>query len=89
MSNEERQAALMLWLEENGVTLQAIAEAMGVSRAFVSVMLRRETVPAKRRRQLIVLGLPEELLPPAFEGSMGRPRAPRFLPGLVARAQEQ
>ena len=85
MSNEERQAALTLWLEEQRITLQALSDAMGVSRAFVSVMLRRETIPAKRHKQLVTLGLPEELLPTPFAGPMGRPRSLPIFPGLAAQ----
>ncbi len=78
MSNEERQAALTLWLEERQITFQALADAMGVSRPFVTAMLNRDTIPAKRHKQLVALGIPEELLPPVFTGAYGRPRAPRF-----------
>lgn len=78
MSNEERQAALALWLEERHITAQALADAMGVSRVFVTKMLSRETIPEKRHRQMVALGLPEELLPPIFKGPFGRPRSARF-----------
>lgn len=74
MSNEERNAALTLWLEERKISLQVLADAMGVSRPFVSVMLRRDTIPAKRHRQLVLLGLPADLLPQVFDGPTGRPR---------------
>lgn len=90
MSNEERQAALTLWLEERKVTFQALADAMGVSRPFVKVMLLdRETIPAKRRKQLVTLGLPEELLPPAYTGPMGRPRSTPIFPGIMATQEAQ
>lgn len=83
MSNEERQAALTLWLEERHITMQAIADAMGVSRPFVRTMLlRRETIPLKRHKQLLALGLPEELLPPPYTGPLGRPCSPPLLPAL-------
>ena len=78
MSNEERRAELALWMEERKITMSALSEAMGVTHAFVGKMLQRDTIPAKRRRQMIALGFPEDLLPPAFAGPFGRPRSTRF-----------
>lgn len=78
MSNEERRAELALWMEERRITVAALPEAMGVTHVFVSKMLQRDTIPAKRRKQMIALGFPEELLPPAFAGPFGRPRSTRF-----------
>lgn len=86
MSNEERQAALTLWLEERRITMQALADAIGVSRPFVGTMLRRDTIPLKRHKQLLALGLPEELLPPPYMGPLGRPSSSPLLPTL--REQE-
>lgn len=88
MSNEERQADLKLWLEERKISIQALADAMGVSRTFVSVMLQRETIPPKRHKQLVTLGLPEVLLPPPFTGAYGRPRSPRLFVDMMPHAQE-
>lgn len=74
MSNTDRQIELELWMEERKLTAQTLATAMGVSRQFVSKMLDRETIPAKRYRQLLLYGIPKELLPPPFDGTFGRPR---------------
>ena len=74
---EERRCALQLWMEERRWTAQWLADAMGVSRQFVKTMLGRETMPAKRHKQLMCLGVPEELLPPVYSGPMGRPRGQR------------
>ena len=77
MSNEKRQAELALWMEERHITIQSLADALGVSRPFVSAMLNRETIPAKRHKQMLTLGFPGELLPePLF-----KPR-PHF-PGIA------
>jgi len=83
MSNEERQAALRIWLEERQISLQTLADAMGVTRAFVSVMLRRDTIPARRHKQLVALGLPEDLLPPIFTGAFGRPPSACFFGAMA------
>lgn len=74
MSNEERFANLSVWLEERRLSFQSLADAMGCSRAFVSAMMRRETMPDRRWRQCLLLGLPEDFIPRPFEGSLGRPR---------------
>lgn len=77
MSNDERRAALKLWLEERRVTWKALADAMGVSPVFVRVMLmERDTIPARRHKQMLTLGIPEELLPAPFAGAFGRPKRP-------------
>ncbi len=88
MSNEERQAALMLWLEERQISYQALADVIGVSRPFIQKMLNHDTIPAKRHKQLVALGIPEELLPPPFTGVYGRPRSPRFFVDMMPHAQE-
>lgn len=80
MSIEERQAALKLWMEERHISNQALADALGVSRPFVSVMLARETMPAKRHKQMLLLGFPCELLPPPYQ----EPKP--YFPGLVANS---
>lgn len=80
MSNEERKAALTLWMEERHISIQALADAIGVSRAFVSVMLNRDTIPEKRHRQMLRLGFPLELLPPPYH------KPSPFFPGLVFQA---
>lgn len=79
MSNEERQAALILWMEERHISIQALAEALGVSRPFASVMLNRETIPAKRHKQMLRLGFPPELLPPPYH------KPEPFFPGLMGQ----
>ena len=87
-SEAERHADLKIWLEERQITLQYLADLMGVSRTFVSVMLHRETMPPKRHKQLIALGVPEELLPKPFTGAHGRPCASPLLHPVQMPAQE-
>lgn len=72
-TSEARRCALQLWMEERRWTAQWLADAMGVSRQFVKAMLERDTMPAKRHKQMVRLGVPEELLPPVYTGPMGRP----------------
>lgn len=78
MSNEERRADLKLWMEERHISNQALADVLGVSRPFVCKMLSRDTIPAKRHKQMLMLGFPEELLPVPYQ----EPRP--YFPGLAA-----
>lgn len=79
MSNEERQAGLKLWMEERHITNQALADVLGVSRPFVCKMLSRETIPARRHKQMVSLGFPAELLPEPYQ----EPKP--YFPGLVSK----
>ena len=84
MSNEQRIEELKLWMEERKISTYALAELMGVSQAFVYLMLKRENIPEKRHRQLIAIGFPERLIPPAFLGPKGRPpKRGEYVPPLV------
>lgn len=72
--SSERCAQLRLWLEENSLTPPKLAEMAGVSDVFMRVLLGRDTMPCKRHRQLVALGVPAELLPESITPVMGRPR---------------
>lgn len=78
MSKEERQAELKLWMEERHITNQSLADVLGVSRAFVWKMLSRDTMPAKRHKQMLLLGFPDELLPAPYQ----EPKP--FFPSIMA-----
>lgn len=83
MSNEQRIEELKLWMEERMISTYA-SDLMGVSQTFVTLMLKRETIPEKRHRQLIAIGFPERLIPPAFLGPKGRPpKRGEYVPPLV------
>lgn len=73
-TDSERLAGLRIWMEESGMTPPRLADIAGVSPTFMRVLLRRETMPMKRHRQLVAIGVPEECLPPPIEPSIGRPR---------------
>ena len=76
----DRKTALDLWLEERGWSYQWLADVMGVSRPLVSIMFCADTIPSKRHKQLISLGIPSTLIPPVYNGPMGRPGRKRILP---------
>lgn len=60
-----RQERLLIWLRRAGLTNKAIAQATGVKPAAVTRWLESETIPPWRHAQLVELGIPVELLPPA------------------------
>lgn len=74
MSNTERHVSLLLWMEERQIYHTRLAVLLGVSDTFARVMLKRDTIPVKRHRQLVALGIPHELLPKPITPVMGRPR---------------
>ena len=73
-SETPRAIELQLWMEERKLTYQTLADAAGVSRQFMAAMLARDTMPDKRHRQLLLYGVPADLLPQPFTGAFGRPR---------------
>ena len=62
-----RQEALLLWLRRNEMTLTRLGRLMGgLSHTGVRQMLFRvDSITGARHQQLLDLGLPEGLLPPA------------------------
>ena len=67
VSKEERQAQLDFWLEKHEFNKPRLAKLLGVTGQFIKVMLTSDTIPTKRREQLIALGIPEEFVPPAYK----------------------
>lgn len=70
-----RQEQLLIWLRREGMTCKAIAEKLHVgSITSVSRWFSAESIPSWRHRQLVELGIPAVLLPPAVDIPPG-PRA--------------
>lgn len=67
-----RSVRLQYWLVRRGLTQVAISKRMGVSKQAVFLMLNKDTIPTARHAQLVELGLPEELLPRAWDCPHGR-----------------
>lgn len=73
LKTKERQELLRLWMEERGLTFVQLATMVGVTKNFCRIMFTRETISQKKRLQMLSLGVPEECLPPAYIGPLGRP----------------
>lgn len=75
ITRRERKEKVFLWLRQNGLTYTSLARKMGMSQWGVSKLLERPTIPTRRHRQLVELGLPTDLLPPAKDIPTGpKPR---------------
>lgn len=70
-----RQEALLLWMRRTGRTYVSLGSEINVSGNAVSKLLGQETMPTHRHRQLLELGVPEELLPQPLDLKPGpKPR---------------
>lgn len=73
LTKEERQELLRLWMDERGLTFPLLATMVGSSENFCRLMFARDTISNKKRLQMLSLGVPDECLPPAYLGPLGRP----------------
>ncbi len=74
-----RQAMLLAWLKQEGITQARIAQALETSEQSVSRWMRAESLSSRRHGQLVKFGIPAELLPPAVDIPPG-PKKTRTLP---------
>lgn len=79
--NLTRQAMLLAWLKQEGITQASIAKALETSEQSVSRWMRAETIPSWRHEQLVKFGLPEKLLPKPMNIPSG-PKKKMVLPTL-------
>ena len=70
-----RQARLLAWIKQEGITQARIAQALETSEQSVSRWMRAESIPSWRHRQLLEFGIPAELLPPAVDICPGPKKA--------------
>lgn len=62
-SAPSRQDRLRAWLALHGIRFGELAEQLGVHPSMITRIVKGERAPAKRIRQLLELGIPEDLLP--------------------------
>ena len=75
MLNADRAAALRTWMDERDMTIRYVAEQLGVSMTLARrYLMLWETVPTHWHRQLVLLGIPPELLPRAENKKRGPSR---------------
>lgn len=71
-----RDEKVLIWLRRTGRTFRGLGAELGLTGDAVAALLRNESCPTHRHRQLLELGVPEELLPPALDIKPGpKPKA--------------
>ena len=69
-----RSEKLEISMKRSGVTYVDVANAIGVSRSAIVKMLRADSIPTYRHAQLVQVGIPSQLLPPARDIAPGPKR---------------
>lgn len=67
---------LRAWMVLHKVTFVALGEQLGITGSAAQLLMKGERMAVRRHGQLVALGVPEELLPPAVDIPIGRPRKP-------------
>lgn len=75
--SSNRQAELRVWMFRNRLTYSEIGRRMdGITCSGVLRLVQGARMPVARHRQMLALGIPEELLPAPLDVPCGpRPRA--------------
>ena len=81
MLDADRAAALRTWMDERDMTIRYVAEQLGVSMTLARrYLMLWDTVPTLWHRQLVLLGIPPELLPRAENKKRGPSKIPVLNP---------
>ena len=62
---DDRREALRLWMFANHITLQSLADLIGITHGALSQALGGERMPVRNHEVLIAAGIPAHLLPRA------------------------
>lgn len=84
MATENRYDRLLDWLDEHNISADDLGEKLGMSGSGARRLCNAETIPVERHRDLVRLGIPEELLPVGRDRRRGRPKRTPIFPGLAA-----
>lgn len=60
-----RLERLIIWMRRNKINFSGIGESLGITRMSAGRLCKAERIPGARHRELIRLGIPADLLPPA------------------------
>ncbi len=71
LSKLSREEKLRAFMAIKGVTLASLAQKMNISSNAVKYLLFNKTIPTRRYRELIDIGFPEDVLPPAEDRKSG------------------
>ena len=71
VSKLSREEKLRAFMAIKKVTLVHLAKEMDISPNAVKYLLFNKTMPTRRHKELLDIGFPEDLLPPAEDRKMG------------------
>lgn len=60
LSSKEK---MFRWMRENGQTYTNLSAQMGITSCGLGRLFKGQTIPTRRHRQLVALGVPAEVLP--------------------------
>lgn len=66
-----RLERLIIWLRRNDMNFSRIGELLGITRMSAGRLCKAERIPSERHRELVQLGIPIDLLPPAEDVRRG------------------
>lgn len=66
-----RLEQLIIWMRRNNINFSNIGEYLGITRMSAGRLCKAERIPSSRHRELIRLGIPTDLLPPAKDVRRG------------------
>ena len=82
-NSPQRWGNLKKWLKEHEVSQVWLAEYFHISQPAISKMLSGETMPKDRYNQLVLLGIPPDLLPIPHDKTKGRKRMEPKWPNVI------
>ena len=66
-----RLERLIIWLRRNDMNFSRIGELLGITRMSAGRLCKAERIPSEQHRELVQLGIPIDLLPPAEDVRRG------------------
>ena len=66
-----RLERLIIWMRRNNINFSEIGESLGITRMSAGRLCKAERSPSSRHRELVQLGIPTDLLPPAEDVRRG------------------
>lgn len=60
-----RLERLIIWMRRNKMNFSEIGKSLGITRMSAGRLCKAERIPSERHRELVQLGIPVDLLPPA------------------------
>ena len=86
-AGKKKKEKVFAWMRANDLTYERIGERLGVIGTGVSRMFTKPSIPTRRYKQLLDVGVPRHLLPPTKDIPTDPPQSsPRAHAGPADRA---